>query len=288
MSDRFKLFFALLIAACVAGAIWGQGLGSNVRRLSFLAVGQGDCTVWQDGDAVILIDAGPKSREGFDAGDRIVLPKLRRMGIKDVSVIVITHPDSDHIGGLGALAKRFKDAKIVASAGFRDDEDMQWWLKEAKVDPSRLVWIEDRTRIKLEHSTVELAAPVITPGTSNNDGSLFVRIEHGAGSAVLTGDASTDTEERMQRRLKWTAQVLKVGHHGSRTSTSEAFVRALGPEWGVISCGRENRFDHPHRSVVEVLERQKVDLFRTDLQGDVVFDVWAEGFAPAQIPLPAK
>ena len=77
-------------------------------------------------DPITLIDVGPKSREGFDAGDRIVLPKLRRMGIKDVSVIVITHPDSDHIGGLGAVAKRFKDAKIVAAAGFRHDEDMQW------------------------------------------------------------------------------------------------------------------------------------------------------------------
>lgn len=288
MPDRLKLLFILLVAACIGGVIWSQRPLSDVPRLTFLAVGQGDCTVWQDGDAVILIDAGPKSREGYDAGERIVLPKLRKMGVRDVSAIIITHPDSDHIGGLGALAKRFKDAKIVASAGFRDDEDMQWWLKEAEVDPARVVWIEDRTRIKLEHSSLEVAAPLITPGTSNNDGSLFVRIEHGQGSAVLTGDASMDTEEKMQRRLKWTGQVLKVGHHGSRTSTSEAFVRAVGPEWAVISCGRENRFDHPHPSVVEVLERQKVGLFRTDLQGDVSFDTWAEGFAPSLTPLAAK
>lgn len=288
MSDRLKIFFALLIAAIIAGAIWGQWPKSQVRRLTFLAVGQGDCTVWQDGDVTVLIDVGPKSQEGFDAGERIVLPRLREMRIQRVAAIIITHPDSDHIGGLGAVAKRYKDAKVVASAGFRDDPDMAWWLREAGVGEDRMVWIGSRTRMTLDRSTLELAPPPRLAGASNNDGSLFVRIEYGPATAVLTGDASMETEQEMQKKLKWTAQVLKIGHHGSRTSTSEAFVRALGPEWGAISCGKENRFGHPHPSVLQVLDRQRVKVFRTDLQGDVAFGVWANGFAPLLNPSTAK
>ncbi len=288
MSDRLKIFFVLLIAAIIAGAIWGQWPDSQTRRLTFLAVGQGDCTVWQDGDHTVLVDVGPKSREGFDAGERIVLPKLREMRIHRVDAIIITHPDSDHVGGLGAVAKRYKEAKIIASEGFRDDPDMAWWLKEAGIGEERMVWIGSRTRMRLSRSTLELAPPPRLAGGNSNDGSLFVRIEYGPATAVLTGDASIETEQEMQKKLKWSAQILKVGHHGSRTSTAEAFVRALGPEWAVISCGKENQFGHPHSSVLQVLERQQVQMFRTDLQGDVAFGTWSQGFAPLTNPLAAK
>lgn len=288
MSDRLKLFFALLVASIIGGAVWGQWPKSQVRQLTFLAVGQGDCTVWQDGDVTVLIDAGPKTREGFDGGERIVLPKLREMRIKRVAAIIITHPDSDHIGGLGAVANRYKEAKVVASDAFRHDPDMVWWLKEAGIGEERMVWIGSRTRLSLDRSSIELAPPVRLEGASNNDGSLFVRIVYGPATAVVTGDASTEVEQSMQTKLKWTAQVLKVGHHGSRTSTSEAFVRALGPEWAAISCGKENRFGHPHPSVLQVLERQRVKVFRTDTQGDISFGVWANGFAPLAAHSAAK
>lgn len=285
MSGRLKFLILAITAAAIAGILWGQSLRNNIFRLSFLAVGQGDCTVWQDGNIVVLVDVGPKSREGFDAGERIVLPKLRKMGVHSVSLIIITHPDSDHIGGLAAVAKRFKESRVVASSAYRDHNEMKWWLKEAGVEEDRMIWIQDRSRFRLASSTIEMAAPPAHPEMNDNDGSLFVKIERGPATAIITGDASIGTEETMQRRLDWKAQVHKVGHHGSRTSTSDAFVRSVNPSWSVISCGKENRFGHPHPSVIEVLERHKVGLFRTDLQGDIAFEATHSGFTPLKEPL---
>jgi competence protein ComEC len=266
-----------LVAALGVGLllVWPSKMAP---RLVFLSVGQGDCAVWHDGQSTILIDVGPVSRQGYDAGERIVLPKLRRMGIRSVDIIFITHPDSDHIGGLAAIVRRFPAARIAASAEFMDNPQMKWWLQDAGIATSKVIWIDGNWKIGLPNSELAIAAPKSLPGASDNDGSLFIRIKRGESTTVLTGDASMAVEEKMQANLDWKAQVLKVGHHGSRTSTSESFIRKLGPTYAIISCGRDNPFGHPHKSVLDVLSRQGTEILRTDLGGDVVFEPKAFGF----------
>lgn len=278
MSGRYRYAFlgALAIGLYL---LWPSKLSP---RLVFLSVGQGDCAIWHDGQSTVLIDVGPLSRQGYDAGERIVLPKLRRMGIRSVDVIFITHPDSDHIGGLSAIVQRFPAARIAASVEFREDPQMMWWLQDAGIEPSTLVWIDGTWRARLPKSELTIVAPKVLPGASDNDGSLFIQIKQGRSTAVLTGDASTAVEDKMQSSLAWKAQVLKAGHHGSRTSTSESFVRKLGPEFAVISCGRDNPFGHPHNSVLEVLARQGLETMRTDMSGDIVFQPAPNGFAPVR------
>jgi len=278
VSVRLKPLAAGLALLAV---VWlAVGSREGPPRLTFLAVGQGDAIVWQDSGVTVMVDAGPRTREGFDAGERIVLPKLRKMGVRRLDLLLITHPDMDHIGGLPALAKRYSDLKVGINSGFRDNPDMQAWIRSAKLKEGQLLWIEGRSRFRFGQSVIEVAAPPVVDGESDNEGSLFVRISRGRAYAVLTGDASMETEMAMQKDLKWTAQVLKAGHHGSRTSTAAAFVRAINPDWAVVSCGRSNRFDHPHRSVLETLASNGVDVYRTDLQGDVSFEVRANGFVP--------
>src|SRR5687767_15036570 len=97
----FVLALSLLLAVVLVGA------RPRGQSLTFLAVGQGDCAVWRDDGVTVLIDVGPKTREGFDAGNRIVLPKLRKMGVMSVDFILITHPDADHIGGLKAVWNKY-------------------------------------------------------------------------------------------------------------------------------------------------------------------------------------
>lgn len=278
MSGRLSATLAGILLLAVAW--FALGNRRTLPTLTFLAVGQGDAIVWQDGGVNVMVDVGPKTREGFDAGERIVLPKLRRMGIGKVDVIFITHPDSDHIGGLPALAKRFPSSKVFLNSGFKDNPDMSWWIKEAGLGPDRVVWLSGRHLLRYGETVIDVAAPPIGPGGNDNDGSLFIRIGKGSASAVMTGDASIAMEESMQKELGWRAQVLKAGHHGSRTSTSAAFVRSTNPNWAVVSCGRDNRFDHPHKSVLAVLQRESVEVFRTDLQGDVAFEVRERGFVP--------
>ena len=277
MSARLS-FLALLVAAALAG-MWFATYGANrSSRLTFLAVGQGDCALWQDGDAAILIDVGPKTREGFDAGERIVIPKLRKLGIQRVTAILISHPDADHIGGLPALLDRYPEAKVMTSAAFRDSESMKTWLRATKLSVDDVVWLGSRSKLTFEQSEIEIAAPKLIPGESDNEGSLFVRIRSGVASAILTGDAYIATEEELQRELKWKGQVLKAGHHGSRTSSSRQFVESIAPTWAVISCGRDNRFEHPHSSVISTFEQASVVICRTDVEGDIQFIVGQGGF----------
>jgi competence protein ComEC len=276
VSGRLKLALALLAASIAV--LFAAFRPEASPRLVFLSVGQGDCTVWMDGETTTLIDVGPLSRDGFDSGERIVLPKLRGLGVRSVDLIVITHPDSDHIGGLKSVRKRYPSARIVASEAFRANPDMVWWLRRSGIEPDSVVWVKGRTQIDTGASQIELAAPKLLVGASDNEGSLFVRIKHQGSQAVLTGDASTSTEESMQKELKWAGEILKAGHHGSRTSTSESFVRSVSPTWAVVSCGRENMFGHPHKSVLQVLGRQGVAVLRTDVSGDLTFLPTPSGF----------
>lgn len=270
----FVLALTLLLAVVLLGA------RPRGQRLTFLAVGQGDCTVWQDDQVTILIDVGPKSPQGYDAGQRIVLPKLRKMNIRSIDFILITHPDSDHIGGLEAVRKKYPAAKVVASNAFQKHPEMRRWLQSAGMRTTDVMWVSGKSKLTLPHSVVLIAAPELMPSSSDNEGSLFVRIVSERSAAVLTGDAGMETEAVMQRHLAWSGQILKAGHHGSRTSTSEGFVKAVKPKWAVISCGRDNPFGHPHRSVMEMLESQRVQILRTDRDGDLAFQPGSEGFVP--------
>ncbi|HJP82771.1 MAG TPA: MBL fold metallo-hydrolase [Fimbriimonadaceae bacterium] len=276
---RPKHLLVVAAAAFVGLAISRAGF-SSAPTITFLAVGQGDCTLWRDGDVNILIDVGPKTREGFDAGSRIVIPKLRSLGVGQVALILITHPDADHIGGLGSIHRRFPDAKVVASAEFKTRDSMKLSLQEAGVSPEKVLWLAGHNQIALDHSSLDVYAPTLAPAASDNEGSLFIRVKSGAATAVITGDAYMANEDVVESRLHWTAQVLKVGHHGSRTSTGDGFVKQLLPVWAVISCGKNNMFGHPHPSVLQTLKRHTVEVLRTDMLGDITFTATPSGFVP--------
>lgn len=272
----FLIAIGLLLAVVLAR---GHHRG---QELTFLAVGQGDCIVWRDDQVTVLIDVGPMTREGFDAGKRIVMPKLRKMGVMSVDFIVITHPDADHIGGLRSLMFKYPQARIIANEAFRKHPEMLSSLRDAGMpaNDSRIMWVTGKNRVTLPNSQLNIAAPHLAEGANDNEGSLFVQIRSEKASAVLTGDASMSTESVMQGHLRWSGQVLKVGHHGSRTSTGEDFLRSVSPKWAVVSCGRENRFGHPHLSVTDLLKQKGVQTFRTDLSGDLSFGAGPQGFSP--------
>lgn len=257
-----------------AGLLYAQGSA----KITFLAVGQGDCTVIQQGDTAILVDVGPKSREGFDAGSRIVLPRLRALGVTNVPLIFITHPDGDHIGGLRAVFHRYSSSQIAISAAFKEHAELKAWLKGAGVPMDKVIWLSGRSRARIGVVDWDIAAPPWMPGQNDNDGSLFIRVSQGASSAILTGDASIAVEETFGKKLSWSGQILKAGHHGSRTSTGIAWISQVRPEWCVISCGLENAYGHPHPSVLEDLIRSKVEILRTDIDGELSFSFTDSGF----------
>lgn len=266
---------AEILLALAAVAV-GGGLGWRVppaeASLSFLSVGQGDCSVIRAGGLTVLIDVGPAT-DTFDAGSRLVAPKLKELGIRQVDLAILTHPDSDHVGGLAGLNSRVRIAYVAAPAHFRDHVDLEAALEKARIPPHRIIWVDRPIRIRSADLQMDVLLPRFDPGEPENDGSPFIRASIGGAAAVFTGDASEESEIRMSGRGHWQAQLLKAGHHGSASSTSTPWLNAVKPEEVIVSCGIDNPFGHPADTVIERIEAAKAELRRTDLEGDVHYRV---------------
>lgn len=279
MRARSRWWLALAPVAALSLGIASERFGGyEDTRLTFLAVGQGDCAVFQHDGKTVLIDAGPRT-DSFDAGERIVVPRLREMGVRVLDLVLLSHPDADHVGGLRAVSRRFRIGVVAASSCFRGSDAMRVWLNEARISESSVVWVERRRVVRLGEYRIRLDAPDVPAVANDNDGSLFVRIERGGQAAQFSGDASTEVESLMLSRPgPWASTILKLGHHGSRTSTSEAWLAATTPTWAVVSVGRNNRYGHPNAGVLSLVGQSGAVLVRTDREGTIVFLWTSEGW----------
>lgn len=261
-----------LFVAAFAGVIVGFHRADPVTRISFLSVGQGDCTAIQSAGLAMIVDSGPKT-ETLDAGERLVAPKLRHLGIERLSLIVLTHPDLDHIGGTGAVLKIHPEAKVAISSEFRTDPDLNKWFSLWGLRSQDVLWLSREGYVKLGAYKVHYFCPAWSRKLGNNSGSVCMRLGVQNASAVLTGDAPTEVENILAERGDWQAQILKVGHHGSHSSTGDRWIQAVHPEVAVISVGRYNVYRHPHPAILSRLAEQRVPVLRTDRDGDLVFEV---------------
>lgn len=266
------------LAGLAAGAIFS----SPPTRLTFLSVGQGDCAIFQTEGGTVLIDAGPKSPT-YDAGKRIVLPDLDRLGVESVDLVFLSHPDEDHIGGLGAILKAYPTAKIAISSQFASSAEMQAHLREWNVNPQSVLWLGPSAEVKVGEFTLDVRDPPLPPGEPDNAGSMFIHLVHGPASAVFSGDAGAKVEKLMEPIEDWRSQVLKVGHHGSRSSTDSSWLQEVQPKYAVISCGRNNVYGHPAKSTLNKLQSAGIAVWRTDQEGDLSFRYDAQkGFLPQE------
>lgn len=225
----------------------------------------------------MLIDAGPKT-ERYDAGEKIVVPELRRLRVREIDLMVLTHPDSDHIGGLAAIAKKHAIGMVVVAEHFRDHPELMKALASAKLPYSRVTYVKRPTETAVGRFKLLIDAPAWQKGGPDNDGSLFMWLGHKKSTAVFTGDAGIEAEAMMQRRRGWKAQVAKVGHHGSYSATSDSWLTHVAPALAIISCGRANAYGHPHQQVLDRLAARKIKDLRTDRDGTIRLQATDEGF----------
>ena len=263
--------------AAMVMALWWPlvARGPGRAEVHVLDVGQGDAlAIRTPRGRWVLIDAGRVWRGG-DAGRRVVVPWVRRRG-GDVALFVLTHPDADHVGGapsvLAALQPQFwwDPGFVHGSDVYRDA------LRQAAVHD--IPWRRARVGDSLRIDGVLLR--VLGPDSawtaaqrSANDASTILLVEHGRVRFLLTGDAEAAQEAWLLER--WGsglgATVLKVGHHGSRTSSTPAFLDAVRPTLAVISVGADNRYGHPAPDVMRALRDRGADILRTDRDGPVIF-----------------
>jgi len=256
--------------------------GAPALEMHFLDVGQGDAVaIRTPGRRWILVDTGPADSR-FDAGERRVLPFLRERGARRVEALVLTHPHLDHIGGAAAILRGIPVGMII-DPGLAVGSQVYLDLL-ASLDGSETKWREARAgrTIELDGVRLEILWPepeALDATEDANQISVVIRVSYGDFAAVLPGDAGAEVEEALAARYGpgLSAQVLKLGHHGSATSSSEPWLDLIGPEVAVVSSGRRNRFGHPAPGVVARVERRGIEIARTDLEGTVSFRIPAGG-----------
>lgn len=244
--------------------------GQEAARVSvhIIDVGQGDSILVQTEDSNVLIDAGPA-----DAAQAVVR-YLRAQGVERLDLVIATHPHADHIGGMAEVVKRFPVERLiapeVADAGGYSYEKL---LEAVLAKGLRLTRPHPGDVYDLGGASLTLLGPVEQDAANVNNNSVVARVTCGQTSFLLTGDCEAEEESTLLAadEALLTADVLKLGHHGSRTSTTAAFLQAVNPRWAVASCAWDNSYGHPHSEVLRRLERAGVAVLRTDLDGTVVF-----------------
>jgi competence protein ComEC len=284
---------APFLAAAVVGAllVWPLGAdlaGRGTLELVMMDVGQGDALALRSpGGRWVLVDAGPRT-EAFDAGARTVLPYLRARGVRVLDLMILTHPDLDHVGGAPAVLREIPVLAVLDPGEAAGKETFLDVLEaaESRGVPWRVVGAGDS--LNLHGVAVRVVGPEgqarmgdprhAGPVDGSNDSSIVLEIRFGAFTALLTGDAPAAAELLfLPRLLSPRVQVLKVGHHGSHTSTSRELLERTRPEMALVSVGARNRYGHPHREVLDRIQEAGVRVLRTDLDGTVVIRARRDG-----------
>jgi competence protein ComEC len=250
-------------------------------EIHVIDVGQGDAVaVRSPAGRWILVDAGVASR-GFDAGGRRVVPYLAARGVRRLEGLVLTHAHADHMGGAATTLQSLRPRWVGDPGSPSPSAHYLGLLRVAVRENARWVGLRQGASIVLDGVAVDFLHPEVIGALEDdpNDLSVVMRIAYGEFAALLTGDATALVEERMIRSygVELQADVLKVGHHGSATSTTPAFLEAVRPAIAVVSAGRGNRYGHPHAVVVDRLEASGVRVLRTDRHGSVVIRADARG-----------
>src|SRR3989339_610120 len=238
----------------------------------FLDVGQGVSIFIETPDSKkILIDGGGMFNKQ-NMGKRVVLPFLRQKGINKLDLVVLTHPHDDHLRGLVSVLNDFAVDAVLDSGQIHTSQSYQKFLKA--IDRKKIKYVLARAGQTMEVGkgvwmrVLNPSEPLIDESALNNN-SVVIKLTYGQVSFLLMGDAESEAEERMFQEGNLQADLIKIGHHGSRTASSLPFLEAVNPKIAVISCGKENQFKHPHVEVLERLESLGIKCLRTDQKGTI-------------------
>ena len=248
----------------------GSPDGGGSLALHFLDVGQGDgAAVRTPGGRWVVIDAGPAG-ERDDAGRRVMVPFLERHGVRALSALVVSHPHADHMGGVGAVLRRFPVGLVVEPAGPTADPSYAALL--TRLDHDGIRWHPARSgeRFVLDGVTFSVLHPSAEWsgwGSDVNEDSVVLLVRYGDFEALFTGDAGFPAEAALRGAVR-RVDLLKVGHHGSRGSTGDELLDSLRPVAAVVSVGR-NDYGHPAPATLARMAAHRVRVFRTDRDGAV-------------------
>lgn len=267
--------FVVLAVLLVLLSTWGifftqTSAKSEVLFLNFLDVGQGDASLIQSPYGQnILIDGGD--------GNQLVSKMSEQMRFFDrnIDLMILTHPHADHVTGLIEVLERYKVNKILYTGRTHSSPDYLAWLEEIKKKNLDLIIIDHPQKIKLGPDCVlDILYPFdrsdTTAKRSLNNTSMLIKLVYGNSAVLFTGDLEHDIEEELIKKdIDLRAEVLKIAHHGSDSSSIEEFLDRVDPDIALIGVGEDNKFSHPSKRVLNRLSQRSVDIYRTDELGTI-------------------
>ena len=268
--------------ALALGIAWATAFGARALwprsgvTVTFFDVGQGDAALVQLPGAALLVDGGGSFDPRFDPGAQVIVPWLGRQGIRRLDVVVMTHPHPDHADGLASVVAQIPVGEVWTNGA---SSQLPGVVRLLAVARERGVPVVRPHALTLGAARVKvLQGASVAPGRSENDGSIVLRVEYAGRAVLLTGDVEARAEAQLlQSGANLAADLVKVPHHGSRTSSGEAFVAAVHPHWAVVSVGAENRWHFPAPEVAARWQAIGAQLLRTDRDGAVGFQIDPDG-----------
>lgn len=271
MKKHFRYYFILLLFAVVVlvwYAVFSEDRAGELT-VAFLDIGQGDAVfVDSVGGQQMLIDGGSNKQVLQE------LSKVMPFYDRTIDIVLATHPDSDHIGGLPGVFKRYNVDLVVESGLVSNSAIYKEFDRLVNEENSKRIFARRGMKVSLgeEVYLLILFPNVDVDDWDANDASIVAKLVYGDTSFLLTGDSPKKIEKYLASidagNLK--VDVLKVGHHGSKTSTSEIFVGYASPEYAIISAGKDNRYGHPHQEVLDILNKFEIQILRTDESGTIL------------------
>jgi competence protein ComEC len=262
----------LILSACQPASIYPAPTPRGIIQVHFIDVGQGDSVlILTPGGRSVLIDGG-EARSG-------ALEYLKAQGVRQLDLVVATHPHDDHIGGLPEILKAIPTAKVATSGQSHTTPGYERFLDAIIESRAEYIEVKRGDMITLDGLNFEVLHPASITGENMNNNSVVLRLVYGKISFIFMGDAEKAAEAGiLTARQPISASVIKLGHHGSRTSTSPEFLSAVSPALAVYSAGRGNRYGHPHQETLDALAAAGVVVYGTDLHGSIIVSSDGTGY----------
>lgn len=243
-------------------------------KFTMIDCGQADSFLLEQDGKTCLVDCGTRST-GKD-----VVKYLKDKGITKIDYLFGTHPHDDHMGGMYDVITNFEIGKVIIPKVKDGTVTTNWYLKlmkELKQNSYNIEYVSLGTIYQLGQATINVIGPINEPDENKNNYSTVLKVSFGEMDIIMTGDAEKKVEQDIiESGINLDAEILKVGHHGSDTSTSEAFLDAISPDYALISTEVGNKYDHPIKVTMDNLKSRNIEVYRTDENGTVVAHITTE------------
>lgn len=268
---KHLIIFTLLLLLCFFSSLLTKKLNSykvnpNLMYVHYINVDQGDAILIQVNNKNLLIDSGPKNHK------KQLVKFLTDLNISKLDYVIATHPHEDHIGNMNTVLNSYKVQSFYAPKVYSYTKSFEQMIDSLKSNNLKINPIKRGCNtINLGFQTnVEVFSPINDTYDNENNYSPVIKISFGNNSFLFTGDAEKEIEDKLillNDDLK--ADILKVSHHGSSSSTSDSFLNRVSPKYAIISVGKNNIYDHPNDTIISKLNTYKINILRTDIQNNI-------------------